>query len=159
LKTSNVPVAAINIGPVHKKDVMKALKSVTGGDHMFHKEYATILAFDVRVEPAATKFAEENDIKIFTAQIIYHLFDQFTEYTELCNASRKNEQGTKAVFPVVLDVSTFISLLILIVYRWLKELYSTRKLQSLLESMSKRVFSNPVLPWLFPTEIASESER
>lgn len=51
---------------------------------MNHKEYATILAFDVRVEPAAQKFAEENNIKVFTAQIIYHLFDQYTEYREQC---------------------------------------------------------------------------
>jgi translation initiation factor 5B len=33
LRTSKIPVSAINIGPVHKKDVMKALKSVTGGEH------------------------------------------------------------------------------------------------------------------------------
>jgi len=84
LRTSKVPVSAINIGPVHKKDVTKALKSVTGGEHMNHKEYATVLAFDVRVEPAAAKFAEENNIKIFTAQIIYHLFDNFTEYAAEC---------------------------------------------------------------------------
>jgi len=51
---------------------------------MNHKEYATVLAFDVRVEPAAAKFAEENNIKIFTAQIIYHLFDNFTEYAAEC---------------------------------------------------------------------------
>lgn len=104
LRTSKVPVAAINIGPVHKKDVMKALKSVSGANHMDHKEYATILAFDVRVEPAAAKFAEENEIKVFTAQIIYHLFDQFTEYREQCANDRKADKGSKAVFPCVLQM-------------------------------------------------------
>ena len=46
------------------------------------KEFATILAFDVRVSPEAAKFAEEEGIKIFTAEIIYHLFDQFTEFVK-----------------------------------------------------------------------------
>lgn len=52
---------------------MKAMKSLTGEGHL--KEYATILAFDVKVTPEAADFAEENGIKIFTADIIYQLFD------------------------------------------------------------------------------------
>lgn len=52
------------------------------------KEFATILAFDVRVSPEAAKFAEEEGIKIFTAEIIYHLFDQFTEYVKECKEER-----------------------------------------------------------------------
>ena len=47
LKQSKVPVCSINIGPVHKKDIMKAVKSLTGEGHL--KEFATILAFDVKV--------------------------------------------------------------------------------------------------------------
>lgn len=46
------------------------------------KEYATILAFDVRVSPEAAAFAENEGIKIFTAKIIYHLFDDFTAYVK-----------------------------------------------------------------------------
>src|SRR5687768_17590872 len=30
LKTMKIPVTSINIGPVHKKDVLKAMKSLTG---------------------------------------------------------------------------------------------------------------------------------
>lgn len=48
---------------------MKAMKSLTGEGNL--KEYATILAFDVKVTPEAADFAEENGIKIFTADIIY----------------------------------------------------------------------------------------
>lgn len=103
LKTSKIPVSAINIGPVHKKDVLKAMKSITGGDNV-HKEFATILAFDVRVMPDAIKFAEDNDIKIFDAKIIYHLFDHFTEYVKQCQDSRKSELGSKAVFPCLLEM-------------------------------------------------------
>ena len=44
LRNSSIPVASISIGPVHKKDVMKA-------GIMLEKspEYALILAFDVKV--------------------------------------------------------------------------------------------------------------
>ena len=51
LKTMKIPVTSINIGPVHKKDALKAMKSIAG-DHR-EKEYATILAFDVRITPEA----------------------------------------------------------------------------------------------------------
>ena len=51
LKTMKIPVCYINIGPVHKKDVLKATKSLTGVNH--NKEFASILAFDVKVMPEA----------------------------------------------------------------------------------------------------------
>lgn len=54
--------------------------------------------------PDAQKFADENGIKVFTAKIIYHLFDDFTEYKEKCEAERKLAEGTKAVFPCVLEM-------------------------------------------------------
>ncbi len=42
------------------------------------KKYAVILAFDVTVGKEARELSEEFGVKIFTADIIYHLFDQFT---------------------------------------------------------------------------------
>jgi translation initiation factor 5B len=60
------------------------------------------LAFDVKVTPEATKFAEEEGVKIFTADIIYNLFDAFTEYVDKCKAARKDSGGSSAVFPCVL---------------------------------------------------------
>ena len=68
------------------------------------KEYATILAFDIKVTPEAEEYAENNGIKIFTANIIYHLFDQFVEYVKKCKEERKSEEGTKAVFPCLLEM-------------------------------------------------------
>jgi len=56
LLQSKIPVCAISIGPVHKKDVMKAMKALNAMEnknHVTKKEYATILAFDVRVTPEA----------------------------------------------------------------------------------------------------------
>jgi translation initiation factor 5B len=68
------------------------------------KEFATLLAFDVRVTPEAQHFADQEGIKIFTAKIIYHLFDEFTAYVKACQDSRKQEEGVDAIFPCALEV-------------------------------------------------------
>ena len=101
LKTSKIPVCSVNIGPIFKKDVMKALKSLVG--EKVKKEYATLLAFDVEVDEEARQFAQEEGIKIFEADIIYHLFDMFTEYVKNCKAERKGVKS-KAVYPCVLKI-------------------------------------------------------
>lgn len=54
LSKMKIPVTEINIGPVNKKDVQKAMKSIMTEDEDAHKkEFATILAFDVKVTPEA----------------------------------------------------------------------------------------------------------
>lgn len=63
---------------------MKAMKVLALDEKHVQKEYATILAFDVRVTPEAAAFAEKEGIKVFTADIIYHLFDEFTAYVKAC---------------------------------------------------------------------------
>lgn len=47
-----------------------------------------ILAFDVPVSKEARELSEEFNVKIFTADIIYHLFDQFTVRAEGQRESR-----------------------------------------------------------------------
>lgn len=81
----NIPVSAINIGPVHKRDVMRA--SVMLEKKM--KKYAVILAFDVPVSKEASELAEDLGVNIMTADIIYHLFDQFTDYLKVVSVSRR----------------------------------------------------------------------
>ncbi len=44
------------------------------------RKFAVILAFDVPVNREARELAESMGVRIFTADIIYHLFDQFTAY-------------------------------------------------------------------------------
>lgn len=97
-----IPVTGVNIGPIHKKDVLRACKAANTENPK--KEYGTILAFDVRVMPEAQAFADDNNIKIFTANIIYHLFDAFTEYVKKCKDERKAEDGAKAVFPAICEM-------------------------------------------------------
>ncbi|XP_078683623.1 eukaryotic translation initiation factor 5B-like [Branchiostoma floridae x Branchiostoma belcheri] len=99
LKTSKIPFAGINIGPVHKKDVMKASIML---EH--DSQYAVILAFDVRVERDAQELADSLGIRVFTADIIYHLFDSFMKYREDMKKQKQEELRHVAIFPCKLRV-------------------------------------------------------
>uniref|UniRef100_A0A3Q1IAE3 Eukaryotic translation initiation factor 5B n=1 Tax=Anabas testudineus TaxID=64144 RepID=A0A3Q1IAE3_ANATE len=99
LRTSKVPYAGINIGPVHKKDVMKASTML---EH--DPQYAVILAFDVKVERESQEMADSLGVRIFSAEIIYHLFDAFTKYREDYKKAKQDEFKHIAVFPVKLRI-------------------------------------------------------
>lgn len=60
LKVSKIPVSGINIGPVHKKDVMRAATMLEKA-----KELACILCFDVTVDKDAERLGEEMGIRLF----------------------------------------------------------------------------------------------
>ncbi|MGH0122132.1 UNVERIFIED_CONTAM: hypothetical protein FKN15_060556 [Acipenser sinensis] len=94
LRTSKVPYAGINIGPVHKKDVMKASAML---EHDL--QYAVILAFDVKIERDSQELADTLGVRIFSAEIIYHLFDAFTKYREDYKKQKQDEFKHIAVFP------------------------------------------------------------
>lgn len=97
LRVSKIPVANISIGPVYKRDVMQC-------GVMLEKapEYAVMLCFDVRVDKDAVAYANDAGIKIFQADIIYHLFDDFTKHQRELAEKRKEESKMHAVFPCVL---------------------------------------------------------
>nr|XP_057907884.1 eukaryotic translation initiation factor 5B [Doryrhamphus excisus] len=99
LRTSKVPYAGINIGPVHKKDVMKASTML---EH--DQQYAVILAFDVKVERESQEMADSLGVRIFSAEIIYHLFDAFTKYRDDYKKAKQEEFKHVAVFPVKLRI-------------------------------------------------------
>ncbi|KAG2665615.1 hypothetical protein I3843_15G015300 [Carya illinoinensis] len=95
----NIPVSGIGIGPVHKKDVMKASVMLEK-----KREYATILAFDIKLMPDAEELAKDLGVTIFQADIIYHLFDQFKAYIDNLKEEKKKEAADDAVFPCVLKI-------------------------------------------------------
>ena len=99
LKDMKIPVSGINIGPVFKKDITRASVMLESS-----KEYACILAFDVKIDKEAQEMADELDIKIFKADIIYHLFDQFTAYMNVLNEQKRKDMAPQAVFPCVLKI-------------------------------------------------------
>ncbi|XP_036336321.1 eukaryotic translation initiation factor 5B [Rhagoletis pomonella] len=99
LRTSKIPYCSIRIGPVVKRDVMKASTML---EH--EPQYATILAFDVKVEREAQEMADSLGVKIFQADIIYHLFDKFMAYREELKQKKREEFRSVAVFPCKLKI-------------------------------------------------------
>ena len=95
-----IPVIHITIGPIHKKDVMRAGIMNDKG----FPEFATILAFDVKVDAEAQAMADENNVRIFTADIIYHLFDQFSAFMNGIIETKRQAAEAIAVFPCVLKI-------------------------------------------------------
>ncbi|VDL68276.1 unnamed protein product [Nippostrongylus brasiliensis] len=112
LKTQKIPYSNVNIGPVHKKDVQKAAAMLE------HKaeyvvllnspanlvRYACILAFDVKIEREAQIFADHERVKIFQADIIYHLEDNFLKYREELRLKARKEHEHLAIFPCKLRI-------------------------------------------------------
>lgn len=97
LRVSKIPVSSISIGPVHKRDVITASTMLEKA-----KEYAVMLCFDVKVDKDALELADQMGVKIFTAEIIYHLFDEFTKHMKALADQKKEESKMLAVFPCVL---------------------------------------------------------
>ncbi|TPX57443.1 hypothetical protein PhCBS80983_g03798 [Powellomyces hirtus] len=99
LKASNIPVSVINIGPVHKKDIIRASIMLERA-----REYAQMLAFDVPIDKDAMQLAEELGVKVFSAEIIYHLFDAFTAYMKEMEEKKRADAAPKAIFPCALRI-------------------------------------------------------
>lgn len=73
-------------------------------DNLLFRRYATILAFDVKVERDAQDLADTLGVKIFQADIIYHLFDKFMAYREELRQRKREEFKHVAVFPCKLRI-------------------------------------------------------
>lgn len=104
LKAMKIPVMSIGLGPVYKRDVMKASTMLDKA-----KEFAVMLCFDVKVDKEADQYAEENNIRIFKADIIYHLFDEFTAYQKKLLEERRENFLDDAIFPCVLKTIQIIN--------------------------------------------------
>ncbi|CUM67135.1 uncharacterized protein PRCAT00004825001 [Priceomyces carsonii] len=104
LKDMKIPVMSIGLGPVFKRDVMRATTMLDKAP-----EYAVMLCFDVKVDKEAQQYADEQNIKIFNADIIYHLFDAFTEYQKKLLEVRRRDFLDYAVFPCVLKTIQIIN--------------------------------------------------
>ncbi|KAG8586844.1 hypothetical protein GDO81_005498 [Engystomops pustulosus] len=76
----------IRIGPVHNFSALPAVPSNRG-------------TFDVRIEREAQEMADSLGVRIFSAEIIYHLFDAFTKYRQDYKKQKQEEFKHIAVFP------------------------------------------------------------
>lgn len=104
LKDMKIPVMSIALGPVYKKDVMRATTMLEKA-----KEYAIMLCFDVKIDKDAERYAEEQGVKLFSADIIYHLFDDFVKHQKKLQEQKRADTIDKAVFPCVLHTVQIIN--------------------------------------------------
>ena len=65
LQKDKVPVRAFGIGPIYRKDVLKA-SLMSRKDET--AQYAVILGFDVAVDPDAADYAKKEGVRIFTGK-------------------------------------------------------------------------------------------
>ncbi|KAM0686840.1 hypothetical protein COBT_001929 [Conglomerata obtusa] len=87
-----VPVSTISIGNMRKKDIIKASTMVEK-----KKEFALMLCFDIKIEKEMEELALEMGVKIFSANIIYHLLESFEKY--LKDVLEKKKEENKPVYP------------------------------------------------------------
>ncbi|WVQ98522.1 hypothetical protein IAU59_005648 [Kwoniella sp. CBS 9459] len=99
LEQMKIPVFNFGIGPVHKSTIVKAGTMLDKAP-----EYAVILAFDVVIEKEAQELAQKAGMKIFSAMIIYHLFDAFTKYMNEVQEAKRKEAAPNAVWPVKMKI-------------------------------------------------------
>merc|ERR1712048_1247890 len=102
LTDMEIPVFGWGIGEVQLMDVKKASLM----KEKKHPEYAIILAFDVKVNKDAQALADKQEMQIFTADIIYHLFDRFKGHMGEIIKAKKTE--AEAVFPVIMKIDSII---------------------------------------------------
>ncbi|KAI0478993.1 hypothetical protein GGR56DRAFT_355254 [Xylariaceae sp. FL0804] len=98
LKDCKIPVANVGIGPVFKRDVTQCATMLEKSP-----DYAVMLCFDVKIDKDAQAHADDQGIKVFTADIIYHLFDAFTKHMDEQLEKKKEDSKLLAVFPCVLN--------------------------------------------------------
>jgi translation initiation factor 5B len=99
LEEMGVPVGYIGLGPIRKKNLTHSLLMKKK-----NPKFACILAFDVELDNESKTYAEKEGIQIFSADIIYHLFDKFTKHLKEYENVQKEKNKLLAVFPVVLKV-------------------------------------------------------
>lgn len=99
LKDMNIPVFEFGLGPVYKSAVIRAGLMLDRAP-----EYAVMLCFDVPVTFEAEEQAKREGVKIFSAMIIYHLFDAFKKHMEEVKEARQKEAAPNAVWPCKLKI-------------------------------------------------------
>lgn len=101
LRSEKVKFSGINIGPVNKKDIMRASAML---EH--DEKYGVVLAFDVPVTRDAQELADsfKPPIKIFTAPIIYHLTDMFEKHLKEQKKQKQEQLKDVAIFPAKMTI-------------------------------------------------------
>lgn len=99
LKHEKIPVAKVNIGPIHKRDVTSCSIQLQKA-----AKYGIILGFDVPVDREAQLMADREGVRIFTADIIYHLENNFRQHMKEVAEMEREKHKYIATFPCRLEI-------------------------------------------------------
>lgn len=86
LQDMEVPIRAADIGDVSRRDVVDA-SIVRQEDEL----YGVIIAFNVKVLPSAAEEIKNTDVKIFSANVIYQLTEDYHDWIQAAQERRKKE--------------------------------------------------------------------
>ena len=94
---SKTPIAKADIGPVTRRDVVKA-KAIKDND----RHLGVILAFNVKVLPDAKEESENSFVRIFEGNVIYSLIDGYNEWVREDTAHEED-----SIFSEMTPISKF----------------------------------------------------
>jgi translation initiation factor 5B len=86
LKDLNVPIRMADIGDVSRRDVVNA--SIVGKEDQLH---GVILAFNVKVLPSAAEEIKNSKVKLFSANVIYKLTEDYDEWLKAAEERRRKK--------------------------------------------------------------------
>jgi translation initiation factor 5B len=91
LKDLEVPIRTADIGDVSRRDVVNA--SIVKKEDPLH---GVILAFNVKVLPSAAEELKNSELKLFSADVIYQLTEDYEEWLKAAE-ERRREQWLEAI--------------------------------------------------------------
>ena len=86
LKAMDVPIRAADIGDVSRRDVVDA--SIVKNAN---PEYGVIIAFNIKILPSASEEIKATGVKLFSANVIYQLTEDYAEWTAAAEERKKKE--------------------------------------------------------------------
>jgi len=86
LRDMDVPIRAADIGDVSRRDVVDA--SIVQKDN---PEYGVIIAFNIKILPSAVNEIKSTGVKLFSADVIYQLTEDYGEWVAAAEERKKKE--------------------------------------------------------------------
>ncbi|MCC7571008.1 translation initiation factor IF-2 [Candidatus Micrarchaeota archaeon] len=77
MNEKNIPARSINIGDVHKKDILDAQVVKESNKYL-----GIILGFNVKINTEVLETAEKMEIPVITSNVIYDLIDKYVEWKD-----------------------------------------------------------------------------
>ncbi len=99
LRDMDVPIRAADIGDVSRRDVVDA--SIVKKNN---PEYGVIIAFNIKVLPSAMEEIKATNVKLFAADVIYQLTEEYAEWTAAAEERKRKAWIDAIIRPAKLRI-------------------------------------------------------